>query len=65
MKIERNNVAVEVNRPAINFDPEVMEQVEKKQVNKAKALLVATVVFAAVTTLYSNVRKVRKKFKKK
>lgn len=64
MTVEKNNVKVEVTKPAINFDAYNLEQAEKK-LEKQKKLIIATTALAGAAVVFSNVYKLSKKLKKK
>lgn len=65
MTVEKNNVKVEVTKPAINFDAYHLEQAEKEKLEKQKKLIIATTALAGAAVVFSNVYKLSKKLKKK
>lgn len=65
MKIQRNNVTLNITKPEVHFDTSKLAEAEKKKVNEKKALLIATGVVAAVSTIVSQILKLRKRIKKK
>ncbi|MBQ3431406.1 MAG: hypothetical protein IJG23_01330 [Clostridia bacterium] len=65
MEIKRNNIKISANKPQINFDALGLEESEKKALNKHKKIIIATTVVAIASSIFTSVRKVKKKSSKK
>ena len=65
MKIEKNNIKVEVNKPEINFDEFEFEQAEKEKLKKQRTKIIIAGVLSACGAAAVQIAKAKKKYKKK
>lgn len=65
MKIEKNNIKLEVNKPEINFDEFKLEQAEKEKLDKQKAKLIIVGALSAISAVAIKVYKAKNRHNKK